>query len=317
MDEKELIALYEAGLNIREIAERAGFSYEKTRQILKKGGAKWRRNYLTDLSQQQIQSILERFDSGETIEKIAVWYEYSPPAINRLLRAYGRQPTSSSKKYNILRETPINAVQKQFLVGKLLGDGCLYNEGGGKYKLSFSHCIQQKEYFHWNIMMMDPFINNFRKNVDKRGNSIMLQTCTICHQDFKYFADMFYDSNRIKHIPKKGLDLFLTPLALAVWIQDDGTLNAGCNMRISTQGFTEEEQYLLRDLLRQCFNIRSKVMGYRMKGKEYHQLTLNKENTQKLSDIIRPFIVESMMYKIMPLIPSSTTLCQNESISND
>lgn len=302
IDGDAVAVLYNSGLTIREIAEKCKVSYEMIRISLKKNDVKWRRNYLTDLSEQQVQSILNRFDSGETIETIAAGESFSPPAIQRLIRAHGRIAVSASKKFDILRETPLNAIQKQFLVGKVLGDGCLYREGNGKYKLSFGHSLKQEEYFHWCCMMMDPFINNFRTNVDKRGNSTMLQTASICHQDFKYFANMFYNEDRIKHIPLKGLDIFLTPLALAVWIQDDGNLNAGCNMRICSQGFTEEEQYLLRDYLKQCFDIRSKVLGYRMKGKEYFNLTLNKENTQKLSDTVRPFTHSSMLYKLMPQI---------------
>lgn len=307
MNEKDLLKLYEAGMTIKEISARVNLGYEKVRKILKSLNVKWRRNYVSDFTPEQVQTILNRFDSGEDIKVIAKWYEISPPAISRLLRANNRQPTCSAKKYDILRETPINTLQKQFIVGTLLGDGCLYKESKkGKFKLSFGHCKKQEQYFHWKIAMMDPFINNFRENVDKRGNSIMLQTSTICHQDFKKIADMFYDENRIKRIPD-NLDIYLTPLALAVWVQDDGNLKGGVNMRIASMGFTKSDNYKLRDYLLRCFDLRSKVMEFNYTGKKYYQITLNKENTQKLSDIIRPFVVDCMKYKLMP--ESSTTTC--------
>ena len=76
-------------------------------------------------------------------------------------------------------------------------------------------------------------------------------------------------------------------------------------MRISSMNFTEQENYKLQDYLKRCFDLRSKVMGYKYKGVQYWMLTLNKENTQKLSDIIRPYVVDCMKYKLMP--ESSTT----------
>lgn len=314
MIEKNIISLYEAGLTIREIAERVNFSYEKVRKILK-GKVKWKRNYVSDLTQDQIQAILYKFDNNISIKEIAKWYELSPPAISRLLVANNRKPICNARKYDILRASPINSIQKQILVGTLLGDGCLYKDSiNGAYKLSFGHCEAQEQYFHWKIAMMDPFINTYRKSVDKRGNSIMLQTATICHQDFNMFADMFYYENRIKHVPDK-LDIYLTPLALAVWIQDDGNLKSNVNMRIASMSFTKEDNDKLVCYLKSCFDLNAKVMGYKYKSKQYWQITLNKQNTQKLSDIVRPYIVDCMKYKIIP--ESSTTNMPNIQQNDD
>lgn len=261
--EKDVVVLYESGLTIREISEKVNLSYESVRKILKSKKVKWNRNYISDFTPDQIKKIIEKFDNKESIKKIAEWYEISPPAISRILKANNREPISSSRKYDVLRQTPINSIQKQIIVGTLLGDGCLYKYSkNGNYKLSFSHCKAQAQYFHWKIAMLDPFINNYRENIDKRGNSIMLQTATICHQELNKFADMFYDESRIKHVPK-NLDIYLTPLTLAVWYQDDGNLKSGVNARIATMSFTESENYDLRDYLKSCFDINSKVMSYK------------------------------------------------------
>jgi hypothetical protein len=303
--EKEISNFYESGLTIKEIAEKLHISYEKTRQILKNQKVKFRKKYVSDFTQDQIKDIVNKFDNGETIKNIANWYEISAPAISRILKANNREPVSSSRKYDILRETPINSIQKQIIVGTLLGDGCLHKDSpNGNFKLSFSHCKAQSPYFFWKIAMLDPFINTHREYEDKRGNSTMLQTATICHKDLNYFANMFYDSSRVKHVPK-NLDIYMTPLCLAVWFQDDGNLKSGVNARLATMGFTEEENYILRDYLKRCFDINSNVMKYTYKNKEYSQININKENTQKLSDIIRPHVVECMQYKLMP--QSSTT----------
>jgi Mor family transcriptional regulator len=313
--DKEVANLYNSGLNIREIAKIKNLSYETIRKILKSKKVKWRRNYVSDFTDEQVKDIIKRFDNGELIKKIAKWYEISAPAISRLLIANNRNPISSNRKYDILRQTPINNIQKQILVGTLLGDGCLYRDSKkSNFKLSFSHCKKQEQYFHWKIAMFDPFINTFRQNIDKRGNSIMLQTATICHKDLNIFANMFYDESRIKHVPD-NLDIYMTPLALAVWIMDDGNLKCNVNYRIFSMSFTEEENYKLRDLLKRCFNINSKVMCYTRNNKKYWLININKENSQKLSDIIRPYVVECMKYKLMP--GPSTTECQTPDKGDD
>jgi len=309
-----LIKEYKLGLNIRDIAAKHNVSYEYVRKNLK-NKVQWRKKYISDFTNDQVKKAISMFDSGQSIKEIAKWFEISAPAISRLLRANNRIPDSSARRYNHLRAIPINYVQKQILVGMLLGDGCLYRDGKNSlYKLSFGHCKKQKQYFHWKISMLDPFVNAWRENIDKRKNSIMLQTATICHQGLNSFADMFYDNQRIKHIPD-NLDIYMTPLALAVWICDDGNLNSGINMRIATMGFTYEENIKLQNLLKRCFDLRSKVMGFKFKEKEYFQLTLNKKNTQKLSDIIRPHVIDSMKYKIMP--ESSETNMLNSKIGED
>jgi hypothetical protein len=313
--ENEIAILYNSGLTIREIAVNVSSSYETIRQILKKQKVVWRKKYLSDLTQEQIDDIVKRFDFGDTIKKIADWYEISAPAISRLLTSLGKEVICNARKYDILRATPINSIQKQILVGHILGDGCLYKDSKkSNYKVSISQCEKQKDYFFWKYIMFDPFINNYRINHDKRGNSIMYNATTICHQDFNKFAEMFYDESRVKHIPK-NLDIYLTPLALAVWYQDDGNLNNGVNARFATMSFTEQENYMLRDYLKACFDLNSKVMGFKYKNKQYYQITINKENTQKLSDIIRPHVVDCMKYKLMS--ESSTTLCQTSNKTDD
>lgn len=298
------IKQYEAGLTIKQIALENNVSYEHVRKCLK-GKVKWRKKYVSDFTEDQKRKALSMFDDGESVKNIAKWFEISAPAMSRLLKANGREPDYSGRRYEILRATPINFVQKQFLVGHLLGDGCLYRDGKNSlYKVSIAQKKAHEQYFHWKIAMLYPFVNTWRENEDKRKNSVMLNATSICHQDLKFFAESFYTKDRVKIVPRK-LDMYLTPLSLAVWIMDDGNLNSGVNMRIATMNFSYEDHLRLQEYLKSIFGLRSKIMVFKYKGKEYNQITLNKKNTQKLSDIIRPYIVDCMKYKIMS--ESSTT----------
>jgi len=312
---EDIKILYESGLTIREIAEKANISYEKTRQILKSQKIKWSRNYVSDLTLKQIEDVLIKFDDGVTIKHLSKWYELSEPAISRLLKSKNREIVCSNRKYDILRQTPINSIQKQVIVGCLLGNGSLHKDSRkGNFKLSFSHCEAQEQYFHWKVATLDPFINTYRKSLDKRKKSAMLRTATICHQDLNMFANMFYDESRVKHIPN-NLDMYLTPLSLAVWVMDGGNLNSGISMRIASANFSESENYKIRDYLKMCFDLRSKVMEYSYSGKKYYQIVFNKQNTKKLCDIIRPHVNDCMKYKLIP--ESSTTTCRTHESEDD
>lgn len=307
MKNDDFVRDYRLGLTVRNIADKYDVSYEFVRKALK-GKVQWRRKYISDLTDDQVKQALGMFDNEKTVKDIASWFEISPPAISRLLRANSRQPDCSSRKYDILRATPISFKQKQFLVGHLLGDGCLHRDGpNSMFKIGIGHRKEHSQYFHWKIAMLDPFVNAWRESPDKRGNSIMLNATTICHQEFKEFAK-FYTPDRVKIVPK-DLDMFMTPLALAVWIMDYGNLNSGVNMRISTMGFNHTDHIELQSLLKRVFDLRSKIMKFRYKSKVYEQLTLNKKNTIHLSDIIRPHVVDCMKYKIMS--ESSTTNMPN------
>jgi hypothetical protein len=204
-----------------------------------------------------------------------------------------------NKKYDYLRKISLTNTQKQIIVGSMLGDGCLYRDNNkSNYKLSFSHCEKQHQYFNYKINLLSPFIISSNKSIDKRGNSIMLQTRTITHPELNEFANMFYDQNRIKHIPD-NIEIYFTPLTLAIWIQDDGNLNAGVNIRIASMCFSESENYKLQYYLKQCFNLDSKIMPYNYKNKHCFHIVLNKENSQKLSNLINMYVVDDMKYKIM------------------
>lgn len=299
MEQLSYIEQYNSGLTIRQIAELNNTSYETIRKSLK-NNVVWRKKYISDFTKEEIELALQMFNSGKSVKDISIHFEISAPAISRFLKSNNRIPISSAKKYDDLRNISLTKIQKQFVVGHLLGDGCLYKDSEhSNYKLSLSQKKDHAQYFHWKREMLSPFVNSWRENIDKRKNSIMLNATTICHPDFNFFADSFYKINRTKIVPS-NLEEYFTPLALAVWIMDDGNLNEKVNMRIATMSFSYHDHIILQNYLKNIFAINCNIMNYNYKEKQYYQITFNKENTQKLSDIIRPYIVNCMSYKIMP-----------------
>lgn len=294
---KELVKEYESGLDIRKIAIKYGFSYEKTRQILLKSGVQWSRKYVKDFSNETEQNIVSKFDDGISIKDIAREYEISAPAIARLLAKNNRK----AKNNDDLRSIPLTDLQKQILVGHLLGDGSVWKDNPScTARILISQCKAQEEYFNWKVNQFSPYILSTRENIDKNG-FVQLNTSSITHPDLDYFWSIFYKNNKI--IPD-NLEEYLTPIALAVWIQDDGNLNEGVNMRIACQGFTEIDQHKLKIYLKKCYNLESNVKRYNSK---FYHITLDKKNTLELSNIIKDHVVDCMRYKLA-VIPRDYTL---------
>src|SRR5690606_33150750 len=112
------VSEYNAGLTIREISQNHNVSYESVRKCLK-NKVDWRRKYVSDFTEEEVNKVLSMFDNGKSVKEIANWFEISGPAISRLLLANNRKPDSSARRYDLLRATPISFKQKQFIVGHL------------------------------------------------------------------------------------------------------------------------------------------------------------------------------------------------------
>ena len=85
----------------------------------------------------------------------------------------------------------------------------------------------------------------------------------------------------------------LTPCALAVWIMDDGSYNNG-KLDISTYSFSLDEVKLLQGILHDVFAVEARYFRDREKG---YRMYFCKNETAKVITIIRPYIINSMMYK--------------------
>jgi hypothetical protein len=131
----------------------------------------------------------------------------------------------------------------------------------------------------------------------------MYTCCTVTHNEFRFYYNLFYEN--CKKIIRPEIVNYLSPLALSVWFCDDGSINKKVNMRFATDGFSKEENEILQEALRLNFNIRCKVCEYTRNNKKYYFLSLNKENSNKLTEIIKPYVLDSLKYKLI----SSTTEC--------
>ena len=182
------------------------------------------------------------------------------------------------------------------LVGSILGDCFAERLPSGGVRFRFKQSVIHMEYlfFLYEFFRDRGYTNNNLPVKKKLGNT---------NYEFYYFSTyafsiwfdiykLFYTSSKKKVIPI-NIEELLTPLALAIWIQDDGTFkNPG--VRIATNCFTKEEVELLVKVLETKFNIKSTLH----KNNSNYQLYIKKESMSLLKKLVLPHMVPSMFYKL-------------------
>ena len=184
------------------------------------------------------------------------------------------------------------------LVGSLLGDchGERLSIGGVRFK--FKQSVKHKDYLFW----LFDFFNNrgycsnnlpvkLKQNLGDKFHEFY-QFSTYAYSSWLDIYKLFYNSRKIKVIPSNIVE-FLTPLALAIWIMDDGTFKYP-GVRIATNCFNKQEVELLVKALEIKFNIKSTLH----KNNGNYQLYIKKESMSLLKKLVLPYIVPSMFYKL-------------------
>jgi len=249
----------------------------------------------------------------KTSYEIAEMLQVSRHTVIRYLKKYQIDINPKQRKYEIVKKVPLTKIQKEFIVGTLLGDGCiaLHGRKNKSCYLAISHCEKQKDLLLYKKSILGNLVNNIRKCEDKRKNSIMYSFQTVCHNELKRFYNLFYENG--KKVIRDELINYLTPRSLAFWIMDDGSSGKGQNkiyIRLHTEGFSEQENIKLQTMLKSGFDIRTKVCKFTRNNKEYCYLSINKENTIKLSKLTNEYFIDCMRYKIYSEIVPQRLECQ-------
>lgn len=210
--------------------------------------------------------------------------------ITRIRKKYNLRPDTDYRKG---KEPELTEEQKVCLFGTLLGDGYL-RPHRKNYTGRIDHCLKQKEYWEWKCKIFDNLIC-LAKCSERKCSSCKSGTSHSCYLTFKSninlkpFFDMFYVPK--KEIPIQYLEQYYTPLAMAIHFMDDGTKTGESGYKIMTMGFPIENIKKYQKFILDKYNL---VTGLDKKN----NVTFNKENSIKLTEIIKDYIVPSMQYKV-------------------
>lgn len=197
----------------------------------------------------------------------------------------------------------LTSEQRQLIVGSLLGDGTMrLGEGARNANFKTEQGLEQQAYVLWKYRILKPLVftepklsYRYRENGDTYPKSWWFRT--VRHPLLTEIYVRFYEREgyrtgrkRVPHDIGNDLD----PLALAVWIMDDGSYSQG-TIDISTYCFTLTEIEVLQKGLKDRFGIEMKYHSDRDKG---YRMYCNKRETLKLIEIIEPYVIPSLKYKI-------------------
>lgn len=195
----------------------------------------------------------------------------------------------------------LTRAQKEILVGSLLGDGSLVTHNGPYPVFQERHSIRQKEYLEFKADALGDFsrtpVRDYNAG-DKGFNNgqMMCEWSTLAQPAFSSWKSAFYQDGR-KVVPDSVVSM-ITPLALAIWFQDDGSLTHGERQRVirlHTGSFGEKDRELLKVALRSQYGLDFGECG----NNGSVDLRLGKAgDIDKFIEIVRPFIHPSMSYKI-------------------
>ena len=179
-------------------------------------------------------------------------------------------------------------------IGTILGDGYLSPRG----VLQVEHARKDHQYVIWKHQKMSEIVSGpispvvrLNKKTGKNTFSSRFYTKSV----FSEYRTLFYPSNK-KIVPDTINQLLDSSLALATLFMDDGGKggNTSKGMVFNFSGFDQSGQEKLRSCLLRNFNLH---ITFHQTGK-YQQLYIPTSENQKFLDIVSPFVIPSMKYRL-------------------
>ena len=202
----------------------------------------------------------------------------------------------------INRIGPHNEDVLSVIIGSTLGDAYLNKRSGEGVRICYRQSIKNKDYLFWLYVFL--YNRGYTSNLQPRQYIRTIQSKqgkvyygyefnTFTFRSFNWIHQMFYKKGT-KVVPKNIYE-YLTPLALAVWIMDDGGwVNSG--VRIATNSFKLKEVELLNGVLNSKYNLETTIQKIWVKDK--YSIYITKKSVPNLRNIVIPFIHSSMLYKL-------------------
>lgn len=187
----------------------------------------------------------------------------------------------------------LTPLQEQVLIGKMLGDGTFaikVNDGMNTAHIAWGQ--KEEDYTDWCIKVLGDLALKSKPQVS--GYNTTMYRAHTKNTVAIYNTFNHWYSSEVKEVPE---DIRLTPISMAFWYMDDGSLTHANGqedrVRFATNGFNVEScQYLVRELNK--FDIEATIRDYK-KGNE---ICLTADNAEKFFLLVAPYICESKKYKL-------------------
>lgn len=195
--------------------------------------------------------------------------------------------------------------KKALLIALCLGDGHINKRDNC---LQITHSIKQKSYIDYKCELISQLLNCKKPNLyhrkDEKHDEFVL---TKGSRFFRYIRKMLYINGEKRF--SKNILKYITPEALAIWFMDDGSHGIDRNKitgNISSHSFklytftNLEDTENIIEMLKEKFGINMYKIKKKMKdGSIKYYLQCRTREGRKLSDLLRPYILDDLKYKIL------------------
>lgn len=197
--------------------------------------------------------------------------------------------------YNIknIETIPLTEIEFQVILGTVLGDTTLEkrkkNTNG-----TCKHCVAQEEfifkkYEYLKNISKEPRLINCYDSRFKEPNYKVWYWYINSNPALNKIYDEFYKNGK-KVVPINLINK-ITALGIAIWFMDDGAKH-GTSCSFCTHGFSLEDVKILQKVFLEKFNINTSIHT----SKAIYILS---DSIDKFKNLIKPYLVESMLYKII------------------
>lgn len=233
---------------------------------------------------------------------MSFWGDFVPEIVdlnNNLLIFSNTLPFIKPKTRAIKRIGPHNEDIISVIMGSILGDSYAEKHGEGT-RFTFQQEESNMEYLVWfhKFFVERGYCSDIKPKVSTRLSKngkvrYLYRFRTFTYTSFNPIYSLFY-VNKVKVVPK-NIEKYLTPLALAVWIMDDGG-KVSSGLKIATNSFTFQEVEFLCKVLnnKYGFNCRPNSAGV----SNQYIIYFPKNSMNTLSKLVKPYMVNSMYYKL-------------------
>ena len=197
-----------------------------------------------------------------------------------------------------LKETlSLTPIQREVLVGLLLGDGCLETRNGRTYRLKIEQSKAHRAYVDHLYHVFDGWVltpPRIRQVMSRGYASENVTFQTISHSAFRFYAHQFYREGR-KQVPKL-IHRWLTPQALSYWFMDNGSLKSkeSKGVILNTQAFAPADI----ERLIQCLQIKFELEARTRKQRDGCQIYISGNSFEKFAALVEAYVIPEMKYKL-------------------
>lgn len=207
-----------------------------------------------------------------------------------------------SRLRGIHRMGPHNKEVFSVIWGSLLGDGHADNRvnGVGTWITFYPQAVHVEYLLYLHKFLSDlgycnPMIPVITKRLGTKGKlRKIVRFTTWIYTSFHGIHDTWYEIN-IKRVTE-SISEYFTPLALAIWIMDDGS-KVSKGLKLCTNSFTYDDCTILIKALKD--NLSTKASVQSAGSQNQYILYIWKESMNDLRKIVSPYIVAEMKYTLL------------------